>query len=475
MRVGVSDAQVVGPTAVLRRDPGRPGHRRRDPERARRRRLLRLRPAQHRPRAARRLAAAGRVGARRRTSATRSRARPSASLDYDFSNFQLELTSAPTVSRRRCSARSPRARAATSSRSPRSTWRTSRPATRRRSSTGWPGQIVTNLRSPGHRRARGDPGQQRRHQRRHRRQRPDGEQAGRGHPAAGGPAYKSRWIDPVDGADGGQPGGNIRQVFLFRTDRGLGFVDRAGRRRDDHHRRSCRQGHQGAPVGLARAASTRPTRRGPASRKPLVGEFTWHGRPSSSIANHFNSKGGDDPLFGRFQPPVRVQRGAAAPAGRARCARSWTDPAAATPSAKVIVLGDINDFEFSQTRRHPGRARQPTRLVDLPRTLPASERYSYVFEGNSQVLDHILVSGSLANGPSGRRTSTTSCTPTRSSSTRTATTTRRSCGWGSARQGLTATGRETGKRCAPGGNDRPARAVVPIVTWFHRLFERRSR
>ena len=29
------------------------------------------------------------------------------------------------------------------------------------------------------------------------------------------------------------------------------------------------------------------------------------------IANHFNSKGGDDPLFGRFQPPVQssqVQR-----------------------------------------------------------------------------------------------------------------------------------------------------------------------
>ena len=29
------------------------------------------------------------------------------------------------------------------------------------------------------------------------------------------------------------------------------------------------------------------------------------------IANHFNSKGGDDPLFGRFQPPTRqleVQR-----------------------------------------------------------------------------------------------------------------------------------------------------------------------
>ena len=46
--------------------------------------------------------------------------------------------------------------------------------------------------------------------------------------AAGGPTYRWREIDPVNGQDGGEPGGNIRQVFLFRTDRGLSFVDRPG-------------------------------------------------------------------------------------------------------------------------------------------------------------------------------------------------------------------------------------------------------
>ena len=40
-------------------------------------------------------------------------------------------------------------------------------------------------------------------------------------------------------------------------------------------------------------------------------------------------------------------------------------------------------------------------MVDLPRTLPASERYSYVYEGNSQVLDHILVSPALTTAPHG--------------------------------------------------------------------------
>ena len=46
--------------------------------------------------------------------------------------------------------------------------------------------------------------------------------------AAGGPTYEWRQIDPVNDQDGGAPGGNIRQVFLFRTDRGLSFVDRPG-------------------------------------------------------------------------------------------------------------------------------------------------------------------------------------------------------------------------------------------------------
>src|SRR6185369_1864353 len=44
--------------------------------------------------------------------------------------------------------------------------------------------------------------------------------------AAGGPTYDYRQIDPVNDQDGGQPGGNIRQGFLFRTDRGVTFVDR---------------------------------------------------------------------------------------------------------------------------------------------------------------------------------------------------------------------------------------------------------
>jgi len=56
------------------------------------------------------------------------------------------------------------------------------------------------------------------------------------------------------------------------------------------------------------------------------------------------------------------------------------------------VLGDLNDFEFSETLQtlEGGGA-----LVNLMDRLPKAERYSYVFEGNSQVLDQMLVSDKL--------------------------------------------------------------------------------
>jgi len=62
------------------------------------------------------------------------------------------------------------------------------------------------------------------------------------------------------------------------------------------------------------------------------------------------------------------------------------------PNANVVVLGDLNDFEFSDTLV----ILKGAGLTDLVETLPPEERYTYVFEGNSQVLDHILITPNLA-------------------------------------------------------------------------------
>ena len=206
--------------------------------------------------------------------------------------------------------------------------------------------------------------------------------------AAGGPAYSFRSINPVDDQDGGETGGNIRVGFLFRTDRGLKFTDRPG----------------GGPAisttvvkeGNAPRLSSSPGRieaTNPAfnqTRRPLAGEFTFNGHRLFVVANHLSSKGGDQPLFGRFQPPVLQSE-------RKRHQQAQLVNAfvrsilAVDRNANVIVLGDLNDFEFSTTLRTlAGNV-----LRNLFETLPQGERYTYVFDGNSQALDHILVSGRL--------------------------------------------------------------------------------
>ncbi len=193
--------------------------------------------------------------------------------------------------------------------------------------------------------------------------------------AAGGPRYAWREIDPVDDADGGQPGGNIRQVFLFRTDRGLSFVDRAG---GDSTTPNAVTG-SGASTHLLYS----PGRIAPAdaawsaSRKPLAGEFDYRGHKLFVIANHFNSKGGDDPLRGRFQPPTEVT--AAQRHQQATLVGDFVSQlSSADPTANVVVLGDLNDFEFSPTVQ----ILESAGLHDLMNTLPLPQRYSYDFEGN---------------------------------------------------------------------------------------------
>jgi len=212
--------------------------------------------------------------------------------------------------------------------------------------------------------------------------------------AAGGPLYQYRQIDPVNNQDGGVPGGNIRTGFLFRIDRGLEFIDRPG-------------GDATTPAMVVSTPSgpqlsVSPGRIDPGNaawsspegvRKPLVGEFRARGKKLFVIANHWKSKTQDNPLFGRFQPPVRgteAQRNA-----EAQVVRDFvSEILALDPNANVIVLGDLNDFQFSDaltTLKGSG----DLELHALIETLEESERYTYVFDGNSQVLDHILFSDNL--------------------------------------------------------------------------------
>ncbi|MFF4578985.1 endonuclease/exonuclease/phosphatase family protein [Streptomyces sp. NPDC001389] len=208
--------------------------------------------------------------------------------------------------------------------------------------------------------------------------------------AAGGPAYQWRSISPENNKDGGEPGGNIRQVFLFNPAR-VSFTDRAA-------------GDALTATGVAKengkaALTHSPGRIDPAnpawadSRKPLAGEFVFRGRTVFVIANHFSSKGGDEGLTSQHQPPVRKSEDKRLL--QAQAVNSFVkEILAADKNADVLALGDINDFEFSNTAKalEDGGA-----LYSAIKSLPKAERYSYVYQGNAQVLDQILISPAIKN------------------------------------------------------------------------------
>ncbi|MFD5749035.1 endonuclease/exonuclease/phosphatase family protein [Streptomyces sp. NPDC127033] len=209
---------------------------------------------------------------------------------------------------------------------------------------------------------------------------------------AGGPAYQVRQIDPVDDADGGARGGNIRVGIMFRTDRGLTFTDRPG-------------GDPIAPTrvlgaGGATRLSASPGRITPGNpafagtRKSLAAEFRHCGETLFVLANHWSSQRGDSPATGRYQPPRNPSRETRLE--QARAIASFTRALlAANPAARLAVTGDLNDTEYST----PVRALTDAGLTDLPATLPRPERYTYIHQGNGQILDHILLSPALTHRP----------------------------------------------------------------------------
>ncbi|MFD9006976.1 endonuclease/exonuclease/phosphatase family protein [Streptomyces sp. NPDC059582] len=209
--------------------------------------------------------------------------------------------------------------------------------------------------------------------------------------AAGGPAYRWRSIDPANDTDGGEPGGNIRQVFLFNPER-VSFTDRAGGDATTAVGVTEVRGKARLTASPGRIDPTNPA--WASSRKPLAGEFVFRGRTVFVIANHLNSKGGDQGLTSQYQPVARsseTQRHQQATLVNAFV----KDILDTQKNADVIALGDINDFEFSGTAKI---LEGDGELWSAIKSLPRSERYTYDYQGNQQVLDQILVSPSIRRG-----------------------------------------------------------------------------
>ena len=64
----------------------------------------------------------------------------------------------------------------------------------------------------------------------------------------------------------------------------------------------------------------------------------------------------------------------------------------ADPSAYVVLMGDLNDQGFSPTFRALEAHRA---LIDTEHSLPKTQQYDYVFDGDSEGLSGLLASPAL--------------------------------------------------------------------------------
>lgn len=199
--------------------------------------------------------------------------------------------------------------------------------------------------------------------------------------AAGGPVYAFIDVAPLDGTSGGVPGGNIRNAFLYNPDRvDLILADSLTTDRLTE-------------LGVSDPTAFEGT------RDPLIGVFRFNGNDMAVVNNHLTSRFGSSPIFGGPQP--FLQAGEAAREAQLAVLNELAERMLdIDPNANIAVLGDLNTFQFTNglTEILPGDDQRLSNLippVGSTRGIDRDNIYSFNFQGNAQVLDHVFVSDGL--------------------------------------------------------------------------------
>jgi predicted extracellular nuclease len=178
----------------------------------------------------------------------------------------------------------------------------------------------------------------------------------------GGPTYRCVDLPPRSGADGGEPGGNIRNAFLYNPER-VAF----------------------APDSMQRIGEEDPAFED--SRKPLMIRFRMlsTSREIAIINVHLASKRHQRGIFVPERPgfdprlETRVRQALLVRETLLDLAKRGID---------YYVTGDFNDFEFSDTLR----ALLGDESINLTDRVSRDDRYDYNHRGKSQALMHGIVS-----------------------------------------------------------------------------------
>ena len=206
--------------------------------------------------------------------------------------------------------------------------------------------------------------------------------------AAGGPDYSFFDVAPEDGTSGGVPGGNIRNAFLYNADR-VKLVDFVSLTPDVLE-----------DIGVSDPDAFAGT------RNPLMATFKFRGKEFTVVNNHLTSRFGSTPIFGG--PQLFIQAGETERAAQTGALNEVVDsllagangnPDHASKAGRIMVVGDLNTFEFTDelTDILPGTGadRVLTNLINSDDVQADDNVYTFIFDGNSQALDHFFVTDNL--------------------------------------------------------------------------------
>ncbi len=198
--------------------------------------------------------------------------------------------------------------------------------------------------------------------------------------------YGFAQVNPVNNADGGALGSNLRTVLLYRLDR-IGFTGTPGGSNISNAVQNL-AGKPNLQFNPGRIAPTSPILTG--SRKPFAGQFTFKGRTLFVLTHWFDKDLANETKFGRLQPArdsIAQRR-----SQQALLVQSFVQSILSVfSSSNVIVLSNFNEAPFAQSVTNA----KGTNLFNLTDTLAIAARYTTVVNGNSYAADQILASSNL--------------------------------------------------------------------------------
>ncbi|MGQ0793443.1 MAG: endonuclease/exonuclease/phosphatase family protein [Deltaproteobacteria bacterium] len=197
--------------------------------------------------------------------------------------------------------------------------------------------------------------------------------------AAGGPRYEFVQVNPVNNSSGGVPGGNIRNAFLYNPGR-VSVVE--FKSLDSSELASAGVSDSGAFAG---------------SRNPLLGKFEFKGREIIVINNHLSSRSGSSPIFGAIHPFIQAAEDQRE--SQTLALNQYVNFLIDSEGAvNVAVLGDFNTFEFTDDLTDILTGAGANQILFNMIDEISEPVYTFIFEGNSQALDHLFVTEPLLQG-----------------------------------------------------------------------------